>query len=170
MKALTLSQPWASAIARGHKRVETRGWHPADNPGVLAIASGNKNMTASQREIAEGFFGDIAFPRRSILAVAQVTGFQRTEEVVDSLSDQERDLGDYAPGRWAWQLGEIVTLTRPIEMYPVELKPGAKKRLPGTLNLWDLPPVFERMVMTAIGGRGEYERLATSAVGLCPTR
>jgi len=165
MKALTLSQPWATAIARGHKRVETRGWHPADNPGVLAIASGNKNMTGSQREIAEGFFGDIAFPRRSILAVAQVRGFARTEEIVGSLSEEEIDLGDYRTGRWAWRLGEIVTLARPIEMYPVELKPGAKKRLPGMLQLWDLPYVFERKVLTAIGGRGEFERLAASVVG-----
>lgn len=26
MKALTIQQPWASLVRRGHKRYETRGW------------------------------------------------------------------------------------------------------------------------------------------------
>lgn len=160
MKALTLSQPWASTIALGRKRIETRNWHPKEHPGVLAIVSSNKNMTGSQREIAYSFFGDhIDFPRRSILAVAQVRVCLRTETVRHKLHDQELELGDYTPGRWAWMLGEVVALSKPIELYPVPPKPGAKPRLPGALNLWDLPRVFERKVLQAIGGSGEFRRL-----------
>ncbi|MFN6193750.1 MAG: ASCH domain-containing protein [Planctomycetota bacterium] len=29
MQALTIKQPWASAIAAGHKRIENRSWRPA---------------------------------------------------------------------------------------------------------------------------------------------
>ena len=32
MPALTLMQPWATLIARGAKRIETRKWHPARTP------------------------------------------------------------------------------------------------------------------------------------------
>jgi hypothetical protein len=38
MKALTLIQPWASLVAIGAKRVETRGWRTSYR-GPLAIAS-----------------------------------------------------------------------------------------------------------------------------------
>ena len=36
MKALSLYQPWATAIALGSKRIETRGW-PTSYRGPLAI-------------------------------------------------------------------------------------------------------------------------------------
>jgi hypothetical protein len=39
MKALTLTQPWASLIAVGAKRIETRGW-PTNYRGPLAIHAG----------------------------------------------------------------------------------------------------------------------------------
>ena len=39
IKALTIKQPWASAIAFGDKRVENRSW-PTAYRGLLAIHAG----------------------------------------------------------------------------------------------------------------------------------
>lgn len=41
MKTLTVRQPWAWAIARGHKNVENRGWVTAHR-GPLAIHAGTQ--------------------------------------------------------------------------------------------------------------------------------
>lgn len=165
MKVLTLSQPWASAIALGLKRVETRSWRPRENPGVLAIASSNKALTAFQREFAANLFGNpekIEFARRSILAVASINRFERTEHVRASLDDRERAFGDYSTGRWAWLFSEVITLVEPVELHPVPPRPSAKPRLPGTLQIWNLPQVFIPPVLKAIGGKSELRRLEAS--------
>lgn len=152
MKALTLSQPWATAIAEGHKRIETRKWRPRENPGLLAITSSNKAMSRSQHErLASHFRDGVEFHRRSILAVVTITRFERTEAIRDGLDYVERSFGDYTDRRWAWVFGHIVPLPDPIELYPVSPGPGKKKRLPGALNVWTLPPVFTRAVESQIG-------------------
>lgn len=131
MKALTLQQPWASLIAVGAKKMETRKWHPKENPGLLAIASSNKKPTRTQREMIamkpfSTALGGVEARSGVLLAVVTVTGFTRTEEVSDEILDAEKDFGDFTPGRWAWSLGEVFPLERPIHVS-------------GALNLWDLP-------------------------------
>ncbi|KYG90813.1 hypothetical protein A0U40_17955 [[Bacillus] sp. KCTC 13219] len=41
MKAITITQPWASLIALGEKRFETRGWSTTHR-GKIAIHAGKK--------------------------------------------------------------------------------------------------------------------------------
>jgi hypothetical protein len=162
MKVLTLSQPWATAIAIGAKKIETRNWHPREHPRVIAIASSNKNMTAGQRDLAMRTLGDhLDFPRRSIVAIAQVRVCVKTDGFVERNDTPrlEQDLGDFSPGRWAWLLGEVITLADPIELYPVTPPNGGKPRLPGALNLWTLPEPFYARVEKAVGGAGELRRL-----------
>ena len=48
MKALSLWQPWASAIALGHKRIEPRHWTTSYR-GLIAIHAA-KRWTADERE------------------------------------------------------------------------------------------------------------------------
>lgn len=167
LSALTLSQPWATLIARGHKQVETRKWHPKENPGLLAIASSNKNPTAGQRAMIEqepflSALDGCGLPRRSILAVVQIIGFERTEEI--EISDTERAFGDYRPGRWAWRFGEIITLATPVELHPVIPKGGGKPRLPGTLGIWPLPKPFNGQVQRAAGSVEELRRLEAKVI------
>ena len=128
MKALSLTQPWASLVALGHKQVETRSWRTAYR-GRLAIHAA-EGFPASARLVAEQERALGRLPGRlclgAIVAVATVTDCQRTEEVAATLSGLERHLGDYTWGRFAWRLSDIVALPEPV---------GCK----GALGLWAVP-------------------------------
>lgn len=86
VKALTLSQPWASLISAGAKKIETRNWHPQVNPGVIAIASSKSALNHGQRYLLDrepfcSALVDVELPRGSILAIARIDKFARTENV-----------------------------------------------------------------------------------------
>ena len=50
MKALTLHQPWATLVAEGHKKIETRSWRPPKTLDVFAIhAAKTLNPEAVER-------------------------------------------------------------------------------------------------------------------------
>src|SRR4051794_27044458 len=48
MKALTLTQPWASLVAIGAKKIETRSW-PTRYRGLLAIHAAARGMRAARQ-------------------------------------------------------------------------------------------------------------------------
>ena len=100
MKALTLTQPWASLMALGYKQVETRSWK-TQYRGPLAIHAA-KGYPASARRFAEWFGGLARTPRGAVVCTLDLVDCQPTEEVALRISDLELHLGDYAPGRWAW--------------------------------------------------------------------
>jgi len=52
MKALTISQPFASLIASGSKFVENRTW-PTSYRGPLAIHAGKGTQYMTRREMSE---------------------------------------------------------------------------------------------------------------------
>lgn len=116
MKAISLWQPWATAIALGIKRVETRHWQTAYT-GPLAIHAA-KRLTAGQREFAsvEHTLGRLPehIPLGAIVATATLMGCRRTEDVAHQLDYVERLYGNYADGRFAWFLTDIVALPEPI--------------------------------------------------------
>lgn len=141
MKALSLWQPWASAIAVGAKRIETRGW-PTGYRGPLAIHAAKRQVLTELDHYhacrnwqgamgwSEGaFYEDLArMPFGAIVAVANLVDCRRTEicSVVDldiarippSRGDgfawTERQMGDYSPGRYGWVLADVRRLERPI--------------------------------------------------------
>ena len=118
MKALTLTQPWASLVALGHKRVETRSW-ATNYRGPLAIHAA-KGFPASARDFAseERALGRLPerLPLGAIVAVAVVTDVGRTEHISPVISALERHLGDYTPGRYAWMLRNIRPLPEPVPL------------------------------------------------------
>ena len=59
MKALTLSQPFASLIAAGHKFVENRTW-PTAHRGQRALHAGKGTQYLSRSEVAQSAQGVIA--------------------------------------------------------------------------------------------------------------
>lgn len=159
MPALTLMQPWATLIARGAKRIETRKWHPRENPGVLAITASNKNLSRSQREMIErepfrSALGGVELPTGVIVAVAVVKAFEPTDRM--KVKGAEAAFGDFSPGRWAWHLGEVIALAKPIHVK-------------GAYNVWKLPRhLIDKdgrpgPLVRAIGGRSEYRRLLRAA-------
>jgi hypothetical protein len=116
VRAISLWQPWASAIALGHNRVETRHWSTKYR-GPLAIHAARR-WSAEQREFAsaEAALGRLPpmLPLGAIVAVATLVDVRRTEELVSQVSAVERLYGDYGRGRYGWLLEDITLLSEPL--------------------------------------------------------
>lgn len=142
IKILTLWEPWATFIAMGHKKWETRSW-PTSYRGPLAIHAA-KNMTAIKDGtpnrlleetglLARGvaiFPEDYEWPLGKIVAVCRVAGCIPTETAKPS--SVEGALGNYLPERFAWVL-EDVKRVKPLVFTGMQglkdLPPDVEKRL-----------------------------------------
>lgn len=120
MKALSLWQPWASAIAIGAKTIETRGWWtPYRGPLAIHAAKFQNDETREFftwkgcEALRAKYPNFDSLPFGAIVATCRITECLRTTDV-DGLSPLERSLGDYTPGRYAWVLRDIVALETPI--------------------------------------------------------
>ena len=109
MKTLTLIQPWATLIALNEKHIETRSWATTYR-GPLLIHAGQKVDRSVWRlpcfkEILDkyGITPD-NIPTSAIIAQVQLTDVQPTEELIDSISTQEKAFGFYDVGRFGWIL------------------------------------------------------------------
>ena len=122
MKALTLIQPWASLIAEGHKRIETRSWRaPSLIIGKrIAIHAGKKVEKGADdfewRAMLRQLLGDgweARIPKGAIVATAILSSVEQC-----TLSNRpgapELWLGDYAPGRFMWHLHDVIRLEKPL--------------------------------------------------------
>lgn len=130
MRVLTLTQPWATLIAVGAKRIETRGWrspfvgdiaiHAAAGLGPVGGVTGLLELCAtfpfSTALAGHGLSaGDL--PRGAVVCVARVERYERmTPRSIAELGPVERVFGHYAPGRWAWHLADVRPLARPLPM------------------------------------------------------
>lgn len=118
MKAISLWQPWASAIAMGHKRIETRGW-PTRHRGPIAIHAA-KRWTAEEKDLARmfetryGMNGLADPPRGCIVAVATLVSVRPSEHLIEEISETEEMLGNYGPGRYGWMLEDVRKLDDPV--------------------------------------------------------
>lgn len=131
MKALTILQPWASLIACGAKKIETRSW-ATKYRGPLAIHAGKQwREIVKKGDLPEeihaalcwkgGFkkFNDL--PRGKIIAVAKLVDcILMTEENISPLSPQERAFGHFEPGRFMWVLDEIRPLATPVPAHGMQ--------------------------------------------------
>ena len=140
MKALTFMQPWATLVAIGAKRIETRSWFTRyRGPLVIHAAKGfpkwAREFTVEPvcYEAVHQFHRPKSFPLGSyplgaVLATCRLIDCVPTERMAGiwwrSLTKQERAFGDYDPGRYAWILDNVQQLAQPIP---------AK----GALGLWE---------------------------------
>lgn len=130
MKAITVWQPWAGALAAGIKENETRSW-PTKYRGPIAIHSAVKaiqhtwsdlymndearEVICRRLELPEIIDGPATFPMGCILATADLVDCIRiTPELVAALSADELALGDYTLGRYVWKLANVQKLPEPI--------------------------------------------------------
>jgi activating signal cointegrator 1 len=133
MKALSLWQPWASALALGVKRVETRSW-PTRYRGPFMIHASLRRMIG---ELEEALAAQVAIlgagrlprgvdqcPLGVVLALAELVDVVRVEDFQPT--DNERMWGDYSAGRYAW----IVRVGEPLEVP----EPAS-----GSLGFWPWP-------------------------------
>lgn len=116
MRAISLWQPWASAIALGHKHIETRGWSTKYR-GPLVIHAA-KRWTKDQRDFASTEFtlGRLprALPLGAYVAVADLVDVQETGTLKLTVDAIERLYGNYEPGRFGWVLENIRPLHEPV--------------------------------------------------------
>lgn len=123
MKALTLQQPWATLVACGAKRIETRAWSTAHR-GELAIHAGRAlppaNRALCSREPfaaalrTAGCAHTADLPLGCVLAVCRLIDCRRITAASEDPGWPERAFGDHRPGRFAWYLEPVRVLPQPL--------------------------------------------------------
>lgn len=145
MKALTLTQPWATLVAVGENSIETRSWGTRYR-GPFAIQSA-KNFPRDARELcstspyrealrSHGYADALSLPLGAVIAVAElidVVKFTRgtlrdvrARAKRGEFPTHEADFGDFSPGRYGWVLKDVRALREPV---PTR----------GMLGLWEVP-------------------------------
>jgi hypothetical protein len=155
VRALSLTQPWATLVAIGAKRNETRSWrttyrgplaiHATQTIPHYAVDAMSRDPFASVLERA-GYRGERrtkTLPTGAIVAVAQLVDIKVTDEFYGPspspgvtkilLTFQEYEFGDYGPERYAWLLQHAIPLRHPVPCR-------------GRQGLWIVPPDVERRV------------------------
>ena len=144
MRAISLHQPWASAVALGSKRVETRHW-PTDYRGPLAIHAAKRRVVdelirlgaywswqGAMRGAGVRFggpgLGDV-LPFGAIVAVCTLADCRPSESFTVGELDTprypegdkarlygwtERQMGNFELGRFGWVLTDVRPLPMPI--------------------------------------------------------
>ena len=133
MKALTLTQPWATLVAREAKRWETRSW-TTYHRGPLAIHAAKEYPTyARHLRTIEPFATELRdvgdLPLGVLLCVVELREVLRTEDAAVRFvieGTPEESFGDWSHGRYAWRLGIVRSFAEP-------------KEWRGAQGLWNLP-------------------------------
>ena len=146
MKALTMTQPWATLVAIGANVIETRDW-PTKYRGPFAIHAA-KGFPSDARALcrtrpfrdalaAGGYPTADALPLGAVVAIVTlesllVCGPSTLKEVRarsrrGELPPHEADFGDFSDGRYGFVLGDVRRVEPPV---PVR----------GMLGFWTLPP------------------------------
>lgn len=143
MRCISLSQPWATLVALGQKKIESRSWQTSYR-GQLAIhaakglapVGGKTGLYEIRRESpfrealeAAGYLPFDDLPMGCIVATCELIDcVSITHEPKTYLLDRgsnwmqwlipplgkEYAFGDYTPGRYAWLLADVHKLPEPI--------------------------------------------------------
>lgn len=138
MKAISLTQPWATLVALEAKRIETRGWS-TNYRGPLAIAAA-KAFPVDCRDLCDeepfrsvlraAGLGASYLPRGVVLCTTELVDCVRTEYIREawclySECIHEEVFGNYDDRRYGFLLGKVTRTFTP----PVPAR--------GALGLWD---------------------------------
>lgn len=165
MKAITLWQPWASAIATGAKCIETRSWKTNYRGELIIHASKRRNMaellhyTQSNNwtgalsplgaSMKDGRPLDKLLPFGAAVAVCEIVDCKKTEDFDREELDRqkrhnygepswcEREMGNFSPGRYGWVLSNVRPLVVPVQC-------------PGLQRIWSVPEEFEQLIRTQL--------------------
>lgn len=148
-RAISLHQPWASFIALGIKKYETRSW-ATKYRGKLLVCSAKKkyipdscfvnqvfdltDMGAFHRTRLD-FLGTNTqytefLPMGKVLCVVDLVSCLKMESypspkqeniILEDVPKLEKLCGDWTPGRHAWELANLIPLPNPI---PIKGKQG----------------------------------------------
>jgi hypothetical protein len=155
VKGITLTQPWASLVALGCKRIETRSWYTMYT-GVVCIHAAKGYPPDARYLVGESPFQDALceklgkspvlatdLPIGQIIAVATLTHCLQFDATADAYTRErsakrelppfEADFGDYTAGRYGFVFDDVILLDRPVKVR-------------GSLGLWNLPLAVEAIV------------------------
>lgn len=168
VRAITLTQPYASLVACGEKRIETRSWrHPYRGALAIHAAVGlepvggmrglidlleAEQFAAALRPHISGYTPEeraADLPRGMLIAIVTLIDVIPVEQLAPVLMDRygiewaemaerEAPLGDYRPGRYAWLMNHRINLYDGI---PCK----------GALGVWKLPKEALATVVAAVG-------------------
>lgn len=131
MRAVTIRQPWATLIALGEKRFETRSW-ATKHRGEIAIHAGKViDQTAYQHPTIkailtkQGYVTPTDLPTGAVIATGMLIdcwqSFTQEDQVIlestgkmKHITDFEEWVGDYTEGRYAWELDHMKILKEPV--------------------------------------------------------
>lgn len=126
MRALTLHQPYASLIAIGAKRIETRSWATAYR-GPIAIHAGKSraSLDRCQDPLVRGILTEAGLnpddlPMSVVLCTATLVSCTDSETISEVLrrkgpaGDLELSLGNYEPQRFGWLLRDVEHFNPPV--------------------------------------------------------
>lgn len=119
MKAISLWEPWATAMALGLKKNETRHWNITYR-GAIAIHAARRKMTADEQEIWDIFIKSESgrMPAYGcVVCVVEIYDWITTDDVQAGklhFSDHEIALGNYSIGRYAWLTRNLRRLKTPV--------------------------------------------------------
>src|SRR5579875_1139448 len=171
LKALSLTQPWASLVWCSAKRIETRSWHtlwrgelaihaakvfPADCQQICSVEPFARVLRrfglVYDVETRQGKATRLGLPTGAIVAVCKLSGCVATEELLELgvVPDLERALGDFSPRRYGFLLEEIQPLYEPVVCR-------------GSLQIWDVDREVEEEVRAQV--RQTQEIAARKAAG-----
>ena len=123
MKVLTLWQPWATLMAIGKKRNDTRSWSTKYR-GPVAIHAARYTME-EELIACNSFYRNalehLITPQTPGLRQGAILCIVNLIDVVptvtftpETLTPEEKEFGDYSPGRFAWITEMLVVLDEPI--------------------------------------------------------
>jgi hypothetical protein len=114
MKALTLWQPYAQAIALGLKKYETRSW-ATRHRGRLAIHCSVKPLGKEYRSLADKYGITEKLEYGKIIVICDLVDcILMTDEFIDGQTQTELDFGDWRAGRYAWKFKIVKILQEPV--------------------------------------------------------
>jgi hypothetical protein len=146
IRGLSLLQPWATLIALGAKRIETRSW-PTRFRGLFLVHASrgvpSQNVALCQREPIRTILTRAGYPTPDLLPRGAIVG---AVTLVDCrlitpetpVPPLERDVDNFGPGRFAWDLVD-----------PRRLEPPLPAR--GALGFWTVPPPLARAARERLG-------------------
>ena len=144
MRGISLSEPWATLVAIGAKKLETRSWSTS-YVGPVAIHAAKRFPNEYRSLLAEEPFRS-ALERVNptgkrwlgcVLAVGELTACNEiTLDNAPDVETAEYEFGDYTPGRFMFSLARVRRLARPIP-------------LRGALGLWSVPPDIASLILAS---------------------
>ncbi|HVT74559.1 MAG TPA: hypothetical protein VHD61_15605 [Lacunisphaera sp.] len=128
VKAISLWQPWASALFTPLKKFETRHWPvPRSIIGQRVCIHAAKKRDADVRDFWETLDSDelaeftkigIAsfdqLPFGAIIGQLDLVECHRTEDLRVQPGTHDYEWGNHAPGRFAWECANAARLPRPV--------------------------------------------------------